>query len=170
VKADTSAGSKVTGFTYSNTLPTDPKTLSIVVMDSDVEISTGFNGLLITTGNVTIGVGAKINGIIIAAGNGVSPSHVTVRNGATIYGRIIATGNISLGENCVIDCTQNTSFSGAAADLAVESFLSGMFKTNGKLLWKLFFIIPDVNFGSGTVSSDLVNIDNLVTCENWRKN
>lgn len=171
VIADTGAGSKVTGFTYSNSLPVDPSTLSIVVMNSNTVISSGFNGLLITTGNVTIGAGAKINGIIIAAGNGTVTSDVTVGNNATVNGRIIATGNVYLGENCTIDCTQNTSFNGAVADTAVETFLSDMFKTNGKLLWKLF-VNPDVtvNITSGSVSSDLININNLVTCENWRKN
>lgn len=171
VIADSGAGSAVTGFTYNNTLPADSNTLSIVVMDGDVVIPTGFNGLLITTGKVTIGAGAKVNGIIIAADKGSVTSDVTVGNGATIYGRIIATGNIILGENCTIDCTQNTSFNGAATDMAVEEFLYNLFKTNGKLLWKLF-VNPDVsvNIASGTVASDLVNIDNLVTCENWRKN
>ncbi|MDD3173931.1 MAG: hypothetical protein PHF63_09750, partial [Herbinix sp.] len=168
---------KSTGFTYYNSLTgitvsntTESAAKSIVILNGDAQIAANsyFNGFLMASGNVTIGEGATINGIIIAAGGTTSPGNVVVNNNAKVYGRIIAAGDITLKENCTIACTGNTTFD---SSLSVNTFLKNLFDTDGQILWKLF-INPEVtvNFTSGSTSADLVNISNLVTYENWRKN
>lgn len=151
---------------------------SVVVLSGDAAITEGshFNGILITTGNVTIGKNAVINGIIIAAGHTTvggktTGNNVTVGSGAKVYGRIIATGNIVLGEGSVIDCTQNTAFTDTALNMTVDAFLENIFKKDANILWKMF-INPQisVNITPGGTTSDLVNLTNLVSSENWRNN
>jgi len=149
---------------------TDPNAKAIVVLNGDAVIApnTYFNGFLMASGNVTIGEGAVVNGIILAAGNNTNPGDVNVMKNVKVYGRIIAEGSINLKENCVIDCTGNTTFD---TSLSVNTFLEKLFNADGQLLWKLF-VNPEasVNFTSEGTSADFVDISNLVSFENWRVN
>lgn len=166
-------------FTYYSTLPatnsplentTDRSRKSILVLDGDVSIAAScyFNGILITTGNVSIGQGAVINGMVIAAGTEAEPGDVALQNNVKVNGRIIASGDISLGTDCSIDCTGATSLDAGEAS---EQFLENIFKADVELLWKMF-MKPDatVHLSESGRVSDLVDLGNLVTTENWRKN
>jgi hypothetical protein len=168
---------KSPGFTCYNSLPsntwssTEDAAKSIVVIDGDAVIEAGsrFNGVFIATGNVTIGDGALINGLVIAAGNGTtSAGDILVRDGANILGRLIAEGDVVLQENCSINSTASTSFDPA---LSVSQFLADIFDADGDILWKMF-VNPEVtiNIVEGSANTDLVDINNLVTFENWRMN
>ena len=170
---------KSEGFTYYSTLPaannplentTDRNRKSILVLNGDVNIAENcyFNGILITTGSVSIGQGAVVNGMIIADGTAGAPGNVTLQNNVKVHGRIIATGDISMGTGCTVDCTGATSLdSGEASEL----FLQNIFKADANLLWKMF-VNPEVevHLSPGGTVSDLVDLGNLVTTENWRKN
>lgn len=167
---------KSEGFTFYDALTdnrwqnNDSNVKSMVVADGDVEIAPDsyFNGFLMASGKISIGERAIINGIVVAAGNGSTSGDVTVSDGARVYGRIIAEGDIRLGEGCSINCTGNTSFD---AGLPVENFLESLFMKDGQQLWKLF-TFPEIyvnSTGEGS-EADLVDINNLVSYENWRRN
>lgn len=166
---------KSPGFTFYNSLSsntwisTEDTAKSIVVLSGDAVIATGsrFNGVFITTGNVTIGEGAVINGIVIAAGNGTTGiGDILVQSNANIIGRLIAVGNVTLQENCSINCDANTTFD---PTLSVNTFLANIFTAESDILWRMFTNpVPTVNIDEGSTSLDLVDINNLVTFENWR--
>lgn len=150
---------------------TDENAKSIVILNGDAVIAPNsrFNGLLITTGNITIGEGARINGIVIAAGNGTTSSgDIEVQDNANIIGRLIAKGDVILKQISGISSMAHTDFNTA---LSVNQFLEEIFREDGDILWKLF-VNPDptVNISEGGNASDLVNLNNLVTIENWRMN
>ncbi len=167
---------KSSGFTFYDSLinnrweNTDPNTKSIVVVNGDVMLAPDsyFNGVLMASGKITIGERAKMNGIIIAAGAGSPSGDVIVSNGARVYGRLIAGGNIILKEGCSVDCTGETSFD---LSLSVDDFLKDIFDQDGQQLWKLFEL-PEVyvNSTSESATADFVDLGNLVSYENWRKN
>lgn len=170
---------KSAGFTYYNSIAGDPLSnmdaakkskKSVVIINGDAQIAANsyFNGFLIASGSITIGEGAVVNGIIIAAGNSSTAGKIEMNKNASVYGRLIASGDIILHENCTVDCTGNTSFD---KGLTVNTFLKNLFDLDGQVLWRLF-INPEVtiNINSTNTSLDLVNINKLVSYENWRKN
>jgi|GEM_PF-5780037 hypothetical protein len=172
---------KSTGFTagftvgdYVSNNISNPSDKSIIVANGNAEIkpNTFFNGILVASGNVTIGSGAVINGLIIAAGNqaGTLKGDIELKDNVTIHGRVVAMNDVLMGKNCNIECTADTRTS-FDSDLKVENFLGETFKTDAQILWSMF-LNPDVkvNIDQNTSVSDIVNISNLVTCENWRKN
>lgn len=168
---------KSPGFTCFDTLPSNTwnsmveSAKSIVVLEGDATIAAGsiFNGVFIATGNITIETGAVVNGIVIAAGDGaVSTGDILVQDDVIVFGRLIAEGNVDLGKECEINCNANTTFEPA---LSVNQFLKDIFVADGNILWKMF-VNPEVtiNINEGGTNTDLVNISNLVTFENWRMN
>ncbi len=167
---------KSAGFTYYNSITGDPLSnmdpakKSIVIINGDAQIASNsyFNGFLMASGSITIGEGAVVNGIILAAGNSSGTGKIEMYKNARVYGRLIASGDVCLHESCVVDCTGNTTFD---TSLPVNTFLKNMFDLDGQLLWKLF-INPEVTVNISSTSSalDLVNINKLVSYENWRKN
>lgn len=163
---------KNTGFFYDTTgssLSSSSEDIkNITVINGNAVITNCFSGFLIASGDVTIEAGAKINGIIIAAGGASGKGDVKVMNGATVHGRLVAAGDIILNENCTVDCTGVTSFDSATS---TEVFLEDLFKNDGQLLWN-FFTNPKVtiNISKNGTPADFTDIEHLVTCENWRKN
>jgi hypothetical protein len=168
---------KSPGLTCYDTLPSNTwdstvtSTKSMVVLEGDATIAAGsiFNGVFIATGNITIGDGAVVNGIVIAAGDGAaSVGDILVQNDVNVFGRLIAEGKVVIGKNCDIDCNTFTTFDPA---LYVNQFLKDIFKADGDILWKMF-VNPEVtiNINEGGTNTDLVDINNLVTFENWRMN
>ena len=143
----------------------------IIVLDGDATIDAGsvFNGIFVATGNITIKAGAVVNGMVIAAGDGAaSDGDIIVQEGVKINGRLIAEGDVNLGERCIINCDASTSYD---PTLSVNQFLEDIFKAEGDILWKMF-VNPEVtvNIIEGGSNTDLVNLSNLVTFENWRMN
>jgi hypothetical protein len=168
---------KSPGFNCFDTLPSNTwsssvtSAKSIVVLEGDATIAAGstFNGVFIATGNITIEDGAVVNGIVIAAGDGAtSVGDILVQNDVSIFGRLIAEGKVDIGKSSTISCNANTSFDPA---LSVNQFLEDVFETDGNILWKMF-VNPEVtvNIIEGGSNTDLVNLSNLVTFENWRMN
>lgn len=163
------------GFTYYGALAgnlwnsSDPVNKSFVVINGNAEIAANsyFNGVFIASGNIIIGEGATINGIIIAAGGSSGLGDVDLQRNVKIYGRVVACNNITLKEGCNITCMGNTSFNDT---ISVNDFLKDIFHLDGQLLWKIFKN-PDVTVNiTSSNTSDMVELTNLVTYENWRKN
>ncbi len=127
----------------------------LIVTQENVSIADhgSFQGILITSGEVSIGGDARIKGMIVAAG---THGNITVGAGAAVKGRLIATGDIILGKGCNID------------NIDAEDFLKDAFSKEADLLWEIFADPSSQVQLSGSGAYDQVNIKNLVTSENWR--
>ncbi len=145
----------------------DLSTPSILIVKEDVVLDTDFNGILIASGNITIGDNVTVNGLVVTDGSySGSSGNITVGNQVTVNGRLIAVGDIALGNNNTIN-GDNTAFdsSGAAA------ILTELFEYNGHILQKIFrYVNVTVNFTIANPADHKVDLSALISYENWRKN
>lgn len=165
------AGFSMTDYVSDNYSNLSAKSIIVANGNAEIKANSFFNGILVASGNVTIGEGAVINGLIIAAGNAAgAEGNIVINNDVKIRGRVVAMNKVKIGKNCNIECTSGTKTS-FDSSLSVEIFLEDIFKDDAQLLWSMFQN-PDVkvNISEHTSASEMVDITNLVTCENWRKN
>lgn len=140
---------------------------SIVIVKEDVVLNTDFNGILIASGNITIGDGVTINGMVVTDGSYSGTSgNIALGNDVTVNGKLITVGNISLGINNTFNA-DNAAFHASGAG----EYLTDLFDNNGDILQKLFrYASVTVNFTITESADSKVDLSSLISYENWRKN
>jgi len=142
---------------YSFTTLADDTKKSFVIIDGDVIIQDGatLSGILIASGNITIGKNAIIRGLVISVGESGKLGNVDVNDNVKVHGQIIAGNNITLGENCRIE-TDST-------------YISDIFSKEGDILSEIIKNTGgSINF-SLEAPSTFIGLSSMISYENWRK-
>ena len=121
-----------------------------------------FNGFMIATGNITIAANSKIKGIIISTGE-TGAGDFAIGNGVYVNGRLIAAGNINVGSGCTFESKETPSES-------IETYIASIFTEEEPILKYIFGNQErTINFTENLPASNLVDLSNLISYENWQK-
>ena len=131
----------------------------IIVIDGnvDIEANSKIYGLLIASGDITIGDKAEINGMVISTCE-KGMNGITLGNEIHVNGRLVSRNHIKLGTNCTLKL-----------DNDAENNIKEIFSKEGALLQYLFKNV-DVTENLTLKRNPLINMSNMITYVNWRKN
>lgn len=139
---------------------------SIILVRGNVNINCNFSGLLAATGNITIGDGVTITGMVTTIGvrDPLDPEiisgggNITLGNNVSVNGRLVAVGDISLGVNDTLTAMDDTSLTDAFDNYA--DILKNLY-TNAELT--KYYTIAEP-------ASNTVTLAGMISYDNWRKN
>lgn len=138
-----------------NSTDMNQKTFTVVDGNATLQAGSVMNGILVASGDITIGDHAKINGIIISTCEKGSDKSITIGNEVTVNGCVVSGGDIKLGTDCTLQ-SDNTK-------------IAPIFNDEGNLLHYLFKNM-NMTVNMSDRSNSLIDTSNMITYENWRKN
>lgn len=137
----------------------------ITLVKGDVYLDCDYNGFLAATGDITVGAGYTVNGMLVSAGirEEANPDvvagggNIILGDGVTVNGRVIAAGNIILGSGDII--------------IAAETeLLAGIFDNYSGIMHEFFKNTgTSKDYSYNLPAQSLIDLSGMISYDNWRR-